>query len=99
LDQDISGNPSPLCTYTDPKIDIRPDGVSGAVDLLVRHFRPQDDVGDDLDGGVQAAAVDRRGVQEGVASRLAIADAAKFFQPGINVVIFEMFLPKKCLCF
>ena len=60
---------------------VRPDGVTRDVDLFLGHFRPQNDVGDDFDGGVEAATVDRGRVQERVSGGLAIANAAELFQP------------------
>ena len=50
-----------------------PDCMSSHVDFLVRHLGPQNDVGDDFDGGVESAAVDGCGVEKSVASRLAVA--------------------------
>ena len=69
----------------------RPDGITRDVDLLFRHFRPQDDVGDDFDGGVETAAVDGGRVQERVAGGLAIANAAKLFKPAERKSYFNDF--------
>ena len=58
------------------------DCISSHVNFGVRQLRPKDNVGNDFDGSIEPAAIDRCGVQEGVSRWLAIANAAKLLKAG-----------------